>query len=325
MRLTTSSMRSAGNAGAYRRFSRPWVIVVIFATLAGIFFLDRSTGDAPVQHLYYLPIILAALEFGRRGGVVISLAAIVLYHLANESPFLHGRTEADIVQIGLFLAVGIVTARLVGDADRMRVLATTDDLTGLHNLRSFEARLADMLGAARAAHAPLSLLVLDVDHLKSVNDKFGHLAGAEAVRTVGQTLTAHLPPDAVACRYGGDEFVVALPGRTAAQAEEIAGDLRQAVRAVAPVLAGHHLPAAALSISVGVACRSFAADAAARDADATDKQEGEALFQSADNALYKAKADGRDRVCSAEDTAFSGQQSAVSSGQHIRADVLADS
>jgi diguanylate cyclase (GGDEF)-like protein len=275
------------------------VIFVIFVTLVAIFFLDRSTGDAPVQHLYYLPIILGALEFGPRGGVAISLAAIVLYHLANESPFLNGRAEADVVQIGLFLAVGIVTARLVGDADRMRVLASTDDLTGLHNLRSFEARLAAMLGAGRAARTPLSLLVLDVDHLKSVNDRFGHLAGAEAVRTVGQILAAHLPPDAVACRYGGDEFVIALPGRTAAQAEEIAGGLRQAVRAVAPVLAGHHLPVAALSISVGVACRSFLEQATDGDTAATDKHEGEALFQAADNALYKAKADGRDRVCSA--------------------------
>jgi diguanylate cyclase (GGDEF)-like protein len=295
MRLTTSSLRTVGQADSARRFSRPWVIITIFVTLVAIFFLDRSTGDAPVQHLYYLPIILAALEFGRRGGVVISLAAIVLYHLANESPFLHGRGEADVVQIGLFLAVGIVTARLVGDADRLRLLATTDDLTGLHNLRSFEARLAAMLDAARDANAPLSLLVLDVDHLKAVNDQFGHLAGAEAVRTVGQTLAAHLPPDAVACRYGGDEFVVALPGRTAMQAEEIASDLRRAVRSLSPVLAGHHLPVAALSISVGVACRSFI-EAAAKEQPISDKREGEALFQAADDALYKAKADGRDRV-----------------------------
>ena len=65
------------------------------------------------------------------------------------------RAESDVVQIALFIAVGVVTARLVNDADRLRRLATTDDSTGLHNLRSFEARLAKLLCAARQEEAPL--------------------------------------------------------------------------------------------------------------------------------------------------------------------------
>lgn len=267
--------------------------------LAAIFALDRATGDAPVQHLYYLPIIVAALTFGRLGGIAASLAAIILYHLANESLFTPGRAEPDIVQIALFIAVGVVTARLVSDADRLRRLATTDDLTGLHNLRSFEARLAKMLRAARQEKVPLSLLVLDIDRLKSLNDRYGHIAGAEAVRTVGQIIAAHLPSGAVACRYGGDEFVIALPQCTPARAEEIAVGLRQAVSAAAPVLAGHHLPAATLSISVGVACRAFDVQALRVRAVGTNDQEGEALFRSADDALYRAKAGGRNRVCAA--------------------------
>jgi predicted signal transduction protein with EAL and GGDEF domain len=94
--------------------------------------------------------------------------------------------ESDLVQIALFLAVGVVTAKLTRDTNRLRRLAMTDDLTGLHNLRSFEARLATMVRASREMQAPLALLVLDVDRLKSLNDQYGHLTGAEAVRTVGR-------------------------------------------------------------------------------------------------------------------------------------------
>ena len=88
----------------------------------------------------------------------------------------------------------------------------TDDLTGLHNLRSFEARLASLVAAARENRSELSILVLDLDRLKQLNDVHGHLAGADAVRTVGHILADRLPSEAVACRYGGDEFVIAVPG-----------------------------------------------------------------------------------------------------------------
>jgi PleD family two-component response regulator len=73
----------------------------------------------------------------------------------------------------------------------------TDDLTGLHNLRSFELRLRALVREARAGRTPLVLLVLDVDRLKSLNDRYGDLAGAEAVRTVGHIIGEQLPPDAV--------------------------------------------------------------------------------------------------------------------------------
>ena len=168
---------------------------------------------APVQHLYYLPIIVASVRLGRRAGLAAALASVVLYHLANPSLVTFRYEESDLVQIALFIAVGLITAKLAGDARRLHALAMTDDLTGLHNLRSFEAQLITMLRGVRAAQAPLSLLVLDVDRLKSLNDRYGHLTGAEAVRTVGHILASRLPRDAVACRYGGDEFVVGIPHR----------------------------------------------------------------------------------------------------------------
>jgi diguanylate cyclase (GGDEF)-like protein len=141
------------------------------------------------------------------------------------------------------------------------------------------------------------MLVLDVDRLKSINDVHGHLAGAEAVRTVGDVLAARLPPEAVACRYGGDEFAVALPDHTADRALQVAGDLRQAIASVAPVLAGVSFRRGTLSISVGVACLDPPPRRRPGVAVAVPPQTaGEVLFKAADDALYHAKRDGRNRV-----------------------------
>ena len=300
MHLTSAPSGGNGRTTLKPRRSRPLVLALVAVGLLVVFQVDRVTGSAPFQHLYYLPIILAALRFGRRGGLLAALAAIVLYHLANPHLLQLRYEEGDVVQIALFAAVGLITAKLEADAQRLRWLASTDDLTGLHNLRSFEARLAALIAGAREARTPLSLLVLDVDRLKGLNDVHGHLAGAEAVRTVGHIIGATLAPDAVACRYGGDEFVVALPDCRSDHARAIADDLRRAVVEVAPVLAGVRFPAATLSISVGLVCRSFGQDeAGGGDQHARDAGRGEALFRAADLALYQAKARGRNQVWAA--------------------------
>jgi diguanylate cyclase (GGDEF)-like protein len=122
-----------------------------------------------------------------------------------------------------------------------------------------------------------------------------YLAGAEAVRTVGRLLAEGIPNGAVACRYGGDEFVVALPGCDEARARAIADDLRGAVNGCAPALAGVPFPAGTLSMSVGIACRSFEGRRLSK-APALDDAAGEELFRAADAALYAAKAGGRNRV-----------------------------
>jgi diguanylate cyclase (GGDEF)-like protein len=270
--------------------------MLVIGALLLVFGLDRATGSTPVQHLYYLPIILAGFRFGMRGGLVAGVSAIVLYHAANPALLTFKYGEADLVQITLFLAVGLITARLTRDAERLRELAMTDDLTGLHNLRSFEARLVTMVGACRESCAPLALLVLDVDRLKDLNDEYGHLTGAEAVRTVGHIIGQRLPPEAAACRYGGDEFVVVVAPCTVARARQVADDLCRAVNGCDPVLSGRPFEAGSLSISVGAAGVAFDRRASPvllhRDVEVA-----ESLFREADAALYRAKARGRNQVC----------------------------
>jgi diguanylate cyclase (GGDEF)-like protein len=248
-----------------------------------------------VQHLYYLPIVLAAARFGATGGVLAALAAIGLYHAANPQLLLFQYRELDLVEVVLFLAVGIITAKIARDARRLRTMAMTDDLTGLANLRAFELFLAGAVRAARTHHSSVALLVLDLDRLKAINDDYGHLAGAEGVRTVGRIIADNVPPEALACRYGGDEFVIALPDATATQAEEVAGSISRAVRASSPVLAGVAFARGTLSISIGVSRRRFGPSEP--DEMSSDEEVGERLFHAADTALYRAKKTGRDRVC----------------------------
>ena len=286
MRITTSAILHRGPTSSRRAH----YLVLITAALILIALLDRTTGDVPFQHLYYLPIILAAKEFGFSGGLLVSSCAVLLYHLANPRLLgLQDFRQGDIVQIILFFTVGLIAAKLVQDANRLRQLSITDDLTGLHNLRSFESRLETLVKNARKDGSVLSILVLDVDRLKSLNDQYGHLAGADAVRTVGHVIANHTPDRAVACRYGGDEFVVAIPDCRKEEAREIAERLRLSVSNEEPVLATRAFPAGTFSISIGTASRFIEKDDAPVEI-------GEQLFKAADHALYQAKAMGRNGV-----------------------------
>src|SRR5215510_4316723 len=111
MKLTSDRHTRSTEFPTRSRFGGPWVLPVVIASLAAIFELDRVTASAPVQHLYYVPIMLASLRFGRAGGLAASMAAVLLYHLANTL-VTWGYSESDLVQIILFVAVGIVTAKL---------------------------------------------------------------------------------------------------------------------------------------------------------------------------------------------------------------------
>jgi len=290
--LTSDSEPPFRHSAARWQPSRPVALVGVAAGMAFVFLLDTMTALPSVHHLYYFPIIFAAVTFGIRGGVITPAVAIVLYHVANPQTFGWRYRESDIVQISVFIAVGMAAARLADDARRLHRLAMTDDLTGLHNLRSFELSARSLLQQARSTGAPFSLLVFDVDRLKSINDSHGHLAGADAVRTVGRIIAAQIPSDAIACRYGGDEFVIAVSGRPLSAVEHLANELRRAVEATAPTLAHLSFPPGTLSISIGLAWRSVDGTPQPSSLD----EEIEALFQAADGALYVAKRDGRNRV-----------------------------
>ena len=160
--------------------------------------------------------------------------------------------------------------------------AKVDSLTGLHNRRWIDEALPRLAGRCRQGGQALSLVMLDVDHFKPFNDRYGHPAGDQALRTLGQSLSQHLRPSDVAARYGGEEFMVILADTDLETARGIAERLREAV-ARRRFTQADGTPLPSITISLGVA--QLRAD-----------ENSEALTARADAALYQAKGEGRNRV-----------------------------
>lgn len=168
--------------------------------------------------------------------------------------------------------------------DRLRVQADQDALTGLFNRRYLEEVLEHLLTRASLDRSPVSILMLDVDHFKQFNDSYGHKAGDLILRALGQLLRAQTRPIDVACRFGGEEFIVILPGAPLETALSRANALRGAFADLRVHYAGVNLRA---TVTIGVA--TFPAHGA---------DSGE-LLRAVDKALYAAKAAGRDTVYAA--------------------------
>lgn len=177
--------------------------------------------------------------------------------------------------------------------EKLATLAIEDGLTGLANRRCFDERLLVEWGRAYRERSSLALLMIDLDHFKAYNDRYGHLAGDECLRSVAKVLAAEaLRATDLAARYGGEEFVMLLPNTDAAGCARIGERVRRALRdACMP----HALnpPSGLVTASIGGAvCRP-----------GTERSAGHvALVDAADRALYAAKDAGRDRLIMAEET-----------------------
>lgn len=170
--------------------------------------------------------------------------------------------------------------------EQLRTLAGTDALSGLDNRRAFFDKGALILVQARRYERPLSLLMLDIDHFKRVNDEHGHACGDEAIRGVAQVLRSVLRDADLVARVGGEEFCALLPETALESARQAAQRLVDQLRItdLGPTAAGR----LRATISVGVAQLRFS--------DSPSPQTLEQLMQAADEALYAAKTSGRDRV-----------------------------
>ncbi len=162
-----------------------------------------------------------------------------------------------------------------------------DDLTGVPMRRAFRETAEQMLDARRTSGRPVSLLVIDIDHFKTVNDMFGHLQGDAALRLVTQQIRANMRPTDYVARYAGDEFVVLLPGTRLEDACIVAERVREAVANATIGMTDGSAELLRVTLSIGAACAPLHGETM------------EALFGAADNALYAAKRSGRNAVNSA--------------------------
>jgi two-component system, cell cycle response regulator len=178
-------------------------------------------------------------------------------------------------------------------ADRLRhnvqlslEMAITDQLTGLHNRRYMSRHLDTLMESARKSAKPIAFLILDIDYFKAVNDSHGHDMGDEVLREFANRISANVRGIDLACRYGGEEFVVVMPDTDMELACSVAERLRRSVETELFEIsrAPHKLN---ITISIGIAGSEGSNDTA------------EALLHRADQALYRAKRDGRNRVVAA--------------------------
>lgn len=187
----------------------------------------------------------------------------------------------------------LIANHLAGAAERIQLLerslddlrhdAATDGLTKLHNRRSFDTRLRDAAGQAMNSGEPLSLLMIDIDHFKRVNDRFGHPTGDQVLRLVAATLTANLRAEDFIARYGGEEFAVILSCTPPNEALALADRLRGGFVGRQIVARGSGTTVGEITLSGGIA----------------SYDPGERLnewVERADRALYAAKQGGRNRI-----------------------------
>lgn len=225
-----------------------WVTVAygaifLLRTILGIFFLTPESALAP--H----PLTTGAYVVG-----------ILLSFLNTFSLFL------------------MTSERLQQELQRQ---ASHDHLTGIPNRRAFHMLARHEIGRARRTFDPLAMLLLDLDHFKQVNDRFGHAAGDTVLRDFSSMITAAVREQDIVCRFGGEEFVILLPGTGLAGALALAERVRFLAESRPVEFSGNRI---AYTVSIGLALST------------TDDTTIETVLERADRALYRAKSEGRNRV-----------------------------
>ncbi|TIP36723.1 MAG: diguanylate cyclase, partial [Mesorhizobium sp.] len=162
-------------------------------------------------------------------------------------------------------------------------MAVIDGLTGLHNRRYLDSHLQTLFDRAAARRRPLSVMITDLDRFKSINDTYGHDGGDDVLREFARRLRKNVRGIDLACRFGGEEFVVVMPDTEGAVAEKVAERIRAEI-AQAPFAIGSDGKTIEVTVSVGVSSLLKGTDSVA------------ALMKRADLALYEAKSGGRNRV-----------------------------
>lgn len=285
---------------------------LVLAAVCGVSFAVFAPNVPPIQFLVMPTVLLASFRLGPLGAALSTVIVAVIGSLGTVVSAKAGAMTPDEITLRVFnfqlnLAVLFLTALPIGSAMAQRVklehdlveekeradrfardmasLANIDDLTGLATRRFFLDQLDNMAATARRVKQPLTLAMIDIDHFKPINDKFGHAVGDAVLMAIGAACRSAVRTEDVIGRLGGEEFAMLMPLTDQETAFRIVDRLREAVAAIAiPTSDGRTV---SVTISVGMAM--FA-----------DQQQIDRLLLDADRALYLAKERGRNRIVLAE-------------------------
>ena len=210
---------------------------------------------------------------------------VTLGVLAFSRPQRHHPHEKEMLR--LIAQLGAITWHNTTAYRKVQVSADVDELTDIYNKRALKFRLSELVYEARHAGGRVSVFLFDIDHFKNYNDLNGHIAGDQALKLLAQIVKETVRSDDIFGRFGGEEFLLIMPGRTTAQAMSAAGNIRQRI-ANYEFPFGDRQPMGKVTVSGGVS--TFP----------EDSQDAVELLLAADNALYKAKQAGRNQVLRAE-------------------------
>ncbi|MBI1965009.1 MAG: GGDEF domain-containing protein [Betaproteobacteria bacterium] len=261
-------------------------IMILFITWV-LYFTGRL--DSPLLNLYLLPIVTSALTLGQMVTLLqvglIGACYLFLGYVTDDTFFSSVSAGNFAANIAPMLLVAYITTMLSQDIlnamAKIRLISETDELTGIYNVRAFNAIAERECALAVRYHRTFSLMMIDSDNLKKMNDTHGHEAGDRLIRHVVKCVKTDLRATDVIARCGGDEFVCLLPETGGAGAAHVGEKVRQRIAETPLKVASAAIPT---SVSIGIA---------------THPEHGgriDALTKNADRALYASKAQGRNRV-----------------------------
>lgn len=278
-------------ANFYKSESRWKIAIETFVMVIFITWVVWFTGRlaSPLINAYLLVIITSALALGKLATMLEMALIAACFILLGDNP---GRDYLSLAYVGGLIAqlapmllVAYITTMFSTDIrfglNRARLLAETDDLTGLYNVGGFSLIANRLLGQVVRHNRPASILLIDCDHLKDLNDRHGAAIGDRVLKTVAQHVATELRQTDLLARCGGDEFVVLLPETSSERGFEVAQRIAKVVAATPLEFEGKHVET---SVSIGLAC--FPEDGRTLDV----------IQARAERAMYAAKEQGRNRV-----------------------------
>lgn len=257
---------------------------IMVALLCGVSAVNAQVYVSYIRGYYLqsgLMWLVAVLGLYRYTHQHYTVDLIVAFTVFQVLMFYHSTRIANRVRegIGLQLANAALAQQLRGLLTKVRIDAATDALTGQGNRRALDELLQQQIDFSASTGQPFSILMLDIDYFKKINDIYGHLVGDEALRTFAQRIREGLRQGDVCTRFGGEEFLIVLPLTTLATAVDVAERLRSAVEAQ-PLAT---TPPLSVTVSIGAA--TYLAG-----------QTADELMANADAAVYLAKRSGRNQV-----------------------------